>query len=343
MLLSKEADVKWTANNKRYYESLGYSYTKQFDIVTVRVEDLPKGSHIIVGIQCDYCGREYQTEYRGYLGGRIIVPKDCCAKCQQQKTKECNLINFGVESKTQLPETREKMRKTLRENYGVDSPLQSKEIHNKAVESFIDRFGCDNPMRAQDVWEKANKTKMEKYGTKNMYNVPEFLQKCIDTNNERYGVDWQMQSDEVKSKSAQTLYVNGTSPSSRQQRHIHSLIGGELNYPVDRLALDIAFPDEKIYVEYDGNGHELGIRMGTFTNAEFKQRQDNRNTFLRYQGWKLIRIISPYDYLPSDEVMITIVRDAKVALKVKDEVVIDLGILRKHKYYGDLAKLPVEL
>ena len=52
-LVSKTAKVKWNASNKKYYESLGYIYTKMGDEFEVRIEDLTKGSHVKVDCLCD--------------------------------------------------------------------------------------------------------------------------------------------------------------------------------------------------------------------------------------------------------------------------------------------------
>ncbi|MFC0903840.1 HNH endonuclease [Clostridium sp. MT-14] len=45
--------MKWNPNNKRWYESKGYKWTKNGDEFDVKVEDLSKGSNAKVQVQCD--------------------------------------------------------------------------------------------------------------------------------------------------------------------------------------------------------------------------------------------------------------------------------------------------
>ena len=58
---------------------------------------------------------------------------------------------------------------------------------------------------------------------------------------------------------------------SKQQLYIHSLLGGELNYCTGKCFLDIAFLDEKIYLEYDGGGHDLSVKLGNMSKEEFER------------------------------------------------------------------------
>lgn len=118
---------------------------------------------------------------------------------------------------------------------------------------------------------------------------------------EMYGVDNPMQVQEIKEKSLQTAYENGTFPTSSQQLYIHSLIGGELNYPVGTSPLDIAFPDKKIYVEYNGGLHDGKVKFGVKTEKEFQDNERRRRYALFNRGWKEIRIVSSKDRLPKTE------------------------------------------
>ncbi|MGG0308442.1 hypothetical protein ABEY43_06490 [Priestia megaterium] len=102
-------------------------------------------------------------------------------------------------------------------------------------------------------------------------------------------------------KMRESLYRNGNTPCSSQQNFIHEVIGGKLNYPVKNYSLDIAFPDEKIYVEYDGGGHDLAVKFGELAQEEFAQKERRRYYSLRSLGWKEIRIVSRNDIVPSSE------------------------------------------
>jgi very-short-patch-repair endonuclease len=100
-----------------------------------------------------------------------------------------------------------------------------------------------------------------------------------------------------------TMYQNGTQMCSLQQRYLHKLFGGELNYPVGNSSLDIAFPDKKIYIEYDGSGHDLTVKRGDMSRHDFEEREKRRTYKLWRMGWKCVRIISRRDNMPSDDVL----------------------------------------
>lgn len=103
----------------------------------------------------------------------------------------------------------------------------------------------------------------------------------------------------------------GSYPSSLQQKFLLNIIGGEENYPFGNYLLDIAFPEEKIYIEYDGSGHGLGVKLGQVTELDFKQKEIKRNYFLLRRGWKEIRIISNKDKLPNEDCIKKMVSFAK--------------------------------
>jgi hypothetical protein len=98
-----------------------------------------------------------------------------------------------------------------------------------------------------------------------------------------------------------TMYKNNTQQCSIQQKYIHELLGGKLNFPFNSSTLDIAFPDINVYIEYDGGGHDLSVKLGSLTADEFKKKEVDRRYALYRRGWKEIKIISRKDYLPTDD------------------------------------------
>lgn len=80
--------MKWNTNNKEWFESKGYTFTKRYDLFNVAVKDLnPTSKQRIVAI-CDYCGNEYETSFAVLFNGRKVVQKDCCPCCTGKKTSE---------------------------------------------------------------------------------------------------------------------------------------------------------------------------------------------------------------------------------------------------------------
>jgi len=53
MLISKTVMMKWNSRNKKLYESKCYTFTKMGDEFEVKIEDLTKGSPVLVDVKCD--------------------------------------------------------------------------------------------------------------------------------------------------------------------------------------------------------------------------------------------------------------------------------------------------
>ena len=115
-------------------------------------------------------------------------------------------------------------------------------------------------------------------------------------------------------KRMNTLYKNGTAPCSSQQRYVHSILGGDLNYPVKTASLDIAFLDEKIYLECDFSGHWMAVTLKNMTQEQFDRRELRRWYALNKSGWRESRIISRHDLIPSDQKLLEILSYARTYL-----------------------------
>jgi len=140
--------------------------------------------------------------------------------------------------------------------------------------------------------------------------------KCMDerkrnTNINNLGVPYPAQNKDVLRKQRKSLYQNGTMPCPRQQTYLYNLLGGEVNYSIKTINLDIAFPEEKLYIEFDGSGHDLQVKHGNKTQEQFDRDEKNRNYALYRAGFKEIRIISKSDKLPSDQVILEMISYAK--------------------------------
>ena len=81
-LISRKANVKWNKKQKKYYESLGYIYTKLGDEFEVKVEDLTKGSSVKVECICDNCGKILPSwTYQQYNKYKKENGETYCSKC----------------------------------------------------------------------------------------------------------------------------------------------------------------------------------------------------------------------------------------------------------------------
>ena len=158
----------------------------------------------------------------------------------------------------------------------------------KMMKTSLEKYGNVCSLRDEEIGDKAKQTNLKKLGVEYPFQNPEILKKCFETSVQKYGKGYK--GDII----------------SKQQRYIHSLYGGELNYAVFPYLLDICFLNENIDFEYDGGAHDLCAKVGTLTEKEFKNKEYRRTKYLLEKGYKEFRIISKTDVLPSDDELIHI-------------------------------------
>lgn len=314
MLLTKTVKIKWRKDNKDIYENKGYKFTNYGKEFEINVNDLLTGSHKMVEILCDYCQKTVvEKSYKDYISQNLnsIIHKDCCKKCQPLKLVESNKNVYGVSFIGELESTIEKRRQTNLSRYGVENCHQTQECKDKIKQTNLLKFGFENPKQNQIIKDKAKLSSLLKYGVEYYSQTEESKIKFINTSMKNWGTKHPMQNINVRTRVAKTLFKNKTASCSLQQKYFHNLIKGELNYAVRNINLDIAFPEEMVYVEYDGGGHALNVKLGKITEQEFKNNERNRWYLLKSKGWREIRIISINDKLPLDEKILEMIEYAK--------------------------------
>ena len=329
MVLSNKIKIKVNSKTYQRYKDLGYVINNVGDIIEINYKDLPIYSREKIKIKCDYCQEEFWRKYADHY--RICnsdayktIPKDTCQKCTYQKTKEIYLQKYGVENPFQREDIKAKSKQTLKEKYGVENISQSKEIQNKikqnnllkygvestsqlesvkekAKQTCRERYGCDYVMQTKEFQERFEQTSLEKYGVKRPTMNNDIKKRVETTVIKKYGVKNVSSSSEVRMKITKSKYKNGSQTSSKQQNYFHSILGGELNYPFGRYFIDIAFPDSKIAVEYNGGGHNLSVKLGYISESKFIQNEIYRKKQLYKDGWKIITIISNKNKILSEE------------------------------------------
>lgn len=80
--------VRWVSANKNWYIDKGYEFTKMWDYFYVKAEDLMPSSKYEVKVVCDYCGKEYISQFATYLVGIKTNGKNSCYDCKGNKTHE---------------------------------------------------------------------------------------------------------------------------------------------------------------------------------------------------------------------------------------------------------------
>lgn len=397
MLLTKEVEVKITSNTFKYYKELGYKFEHTGDIITVKVEDLPKGSNNTVDVLCDYCNENVcHPSYKNYNRSIKKNGKYSCIKCHGKKTKETNLLTYGVSSIMHMDSVKEKVKITNNRKYGVDNYSQTEECKDKIRKTCIERYGVESAVKNEEIKSKIKNTMIEKYGVDNYAKTKEYKEKYKNTCMERFGVDYSLKSDvvrekgkktiidkygveypmrseivkqklrqtnlekygvdnpnklpEIREKIAKTLYKNSSQKASSQQRHLHNLYGGELNYPISYYNVDICIPKENITIEYNGGGHMLNVITGKETQEEYNQKEIVRNNIIKRAGYKQITIVSSKDYLPSDTVLLQMLDQSKEYFNTTNhtwvEYNIDTSLMRNAENkegvffdFGELRKI----
>jgi len=251
----------------------------------------------------------------------------------QEKIKKTNIVKYGVPYVSQSDLIKEKVKKTCLEKYGVEYSLQSEVIRNKGKDTMmkkygvvnagksdaiknkryktnIERYGTKIPSMCEEVKNKIKKTTKERYGYECVFDSPAIKSKINNIFRKKYGVDYPLQSPIIQEKVRKSLGENGTQCTSRPQRYINKLYNGQLNYPISKFFADIFIDDYNCCIEYDGGGHDLKVKFGKITQEEFERRELIRNRIVKQSGYRLIRIISPTDKLPSDEILLQMLHEA---------------------------------
>lgn len=310
-ILTKEVEIKLWGSTVKYYNDLGYA-GNHGDIVTVKINDLPNSSKANIEILCDLCKENKMiVKYDTY--NRVIknTGSYVCKECSHKKQSRTNQEKYGTPIVSKSNVIKEKIKQTNLARYGVDNYGKTKECHEKIKETCLEKYGVEHYAKLQEVKDKRVKTNLERYGVENASSFLKTKEKLKQTNLQKYGVPYTLQSVEVREKICQTLYKNGTQKTSKQQLYLYSLYGGELNYPIKYYDVDICFPNEKIYLEYDGGGHDLRVTLGRLTKEEFNQKEIIRNNVLKKEGYKRIKIVSKLDLLPSDQILLQMLQEAR--------------------------------
>ena len=222
----------------------------------------------------------------------------------KNKSIQTSLEKYGTEYPMQSNDVKEKFQNTMMSKYGVSNPSQVVEFAEKRKATMIKNYGVENPQQSKEIQEKTKNTNIIKYGYDNPSQNPEVKEKIRETNIKRYGVPDPMQSPVIQAKAIATMAANNNIRTSTQQKYLCDLYEGELNFPIKQYSVDVLLENENIVLEYDGGGHFLSVELGTKTQEEYEQREIVRDKLIKKEGYKIFRIISNTDKLPSDEVLL---------------------------------------
>jgi hypothetical protein len=232
MILTNSVLVK----SSKYYYKLGYNIDSKY--IKIDISHLPKGSHVPILAKCDYCDNDKEISYKDYNKNISKNKKfSCSIKCGVSKSKENNLLKYGVESVNQLDSKKIKTKETIIERYGTDhvskieSVRKSKSykmtlqkdkiskniseywsnlsadkidiINNKREITNLERWGFKYISQVESIKEKSKKTNLERWGGYT-YQSDILMKKVISTNLERWGVTYSSSSPIIKEKRINT-------------------------------------------------------------------------------------------------------------------------------------------
>ena len=169
----------------------------------------------------------------------------------------------------------------------------------KREASNLKNFGVRNLAQSKEIMDKIQSTNLQKYGNICSAQGEEVKEKIKQTNRNKYGYDWSAQSPKVIAKIRQSLYQNGSTPTSKMELYICQMlvdIYGKENcypsYPFNQITMDclLTINDCKIDVEYDG----------WYWHKNKQEADRRRNYYLFKNGYKVLRIKSNYQ-LPTEE------------------------------------------
>jgi len=101
-------------------------------------------------------------------------------------------------------------------------------------------------------------------------------------------------------------------PSSSQQRRLALLLGGDLNYRIGNIYVDVALLRHKIAIEYDG----------WYWHNEKQHKDRRRDEFLKQRGWKILRIKGGHTH-PDIALVNQRIKELREQRKCYAEIVLD--------------------
>jgi hypothetical protein len=200
MILTEYVKIKVNVNNIKNLVDFGYKNLKNGLIIEIKTEHLSKGSHALIDVKCDVCGKERSIMYKEYL--RNLKQHNyysCKGKCSSEKNKITNTGKYGVEFISQIEYVKKKKIETSIKNYGVDYYSRTEYSKIRIKKTNLEKYGVDNPSKLQEFKNKRKKTMNEKFGVDYYVLHNDFKGKSEKTFLKNYGVSHPMMlKEEIK-------------------------------------------------------------------------------------------------------------------------------------------------
>ena len=180
MLVDIPIEITIHKKNINFYLNLGYACNLK-DKITIQTSELTLGSHTIVDVICDNCGKPKSIAYQKYIKNiKNMNFYACSSKCAQDKVKNTNIKNFGDESFARTNEYKIKLKKIIDEKYNGIHFTKTKEVIEKNKQTCLEKYGVDNVMFNKDIINKRNEYFLNKFGFINPFQNKDIKYKLSD-------------------------------------------------------------------------------------------------------------------------------------------------------------------
>lgn len=242
MILDTEILFNVSNKNKSHLENKGYDVSQK--IVKIKIEDLPKFSHIKIRVKCDVCESEKELVYYKYIKNtKSNTEKYCCSqKCAVDKLMNTFKNNYGCVS-SQHPDIKLKQEITNIERYGSKSCQSNKDIKQKSYNTMIERYGAKYSYQNQEIKDKF------------LENLQETINKTIKTKIKRgLMVDYENYSTY---KEYRKIVESET---RKHKKHLYNEWNGVDFYDYDDIKENLYLePKDKLFPTID---HKISILYG---------------------------------------------------------------------------------
>ena len=171
----KKIKVKINQTNYKRFEKKGYNIAKTDNgevtqqIIEVNENDLSKGSHAIVVIECEFCGETIEREYRNAIKGSNFCNSTCKGRWMTKSNIEKLELKLNKSLKDYLIDEYINKRRTTRqiakELYGnekchssINNWMRYFEIPMRHGSEAIETQWIDNPERRAKTGERLRKS-----------------------------------------------------------------------------------------------------------------------------------------------------------------------------------------
>ena len=151
MRVTEKVIIEINNRNLHFFKRLQSKYDIKIGLVEICVEDLSKGSHVVVEVECDYCQSILKMEYRSYLKySKNETDSYCCVKCNNVKVRKTNLERYGVICNSQLKSNK----KMVKEKWQSKTEDEKNLIVNNRKETCLEKYGVDTYTKTDEFKNK---------------------------------------------------------------------------------------------------------------------------------------------------------------------------------------------